>query len=41
MSKVVAIMSLSLDGYVAGPNDGVAVRPQQVCRRTGQRAEDA
>jgi len=24
MSKVVAIMSMSLDGYIAGPNDGVA-----------------
>ena len=24
MSKVVAIMSMSLDGYVADPNDGVA-----------------
>src|SRR3954471_21456794 len=24
MSKVIAIMSMSLDGYVADPNDGVA-----------------
>jgi hypothetical protein len=24
MAKVVAIMSMSLDGYVADPNDGVA-----------------
>ena len=24
MSKVVAIMSMSLDGYIADPNDGVA-----------------
>ena len=24
MSKVVALMSMSLDGYVADPNDGVA-----------------
>lgn len=24
MATVVAIMSMSLDGYVAGPNDGVA-----------------
>jgi len=24
MSKVIAIMSMSLDGYIAGPSDGVA-----------------
>jgi hypothetical protein len=27
MSKVIAIMSMSLDGYVAGVNDGVAKPP--------------